>query len=90
MYTCAEAEYADLRKKKMIPVRLQAGYMPEDWLGLLLGSKLYFDFSNQETFDDKMKELLKEIRSTLKRANSGLHVQSVQPFDTSGISMNSC
>ena len=80
MYTCAEAEYADKKKKEMVPVRVQARYESKGWLDILIGSKLYFDVS-EENFDDDMKKLLIEIRRARKRANAGLHISdmSVNP-----------
>jgi hypothetical protein len=35
-----EAEYAHAQKKKMIPCMVEAGYQPDGWLGILLGSKV--------------------------------------------------
>jgi male-specific lethal 1 len=45
-----EAEYAHLKNVQMIPVLIESGYRPDGWLGMLLGSKLYFDFTS--AFDD--------------------------------------
>jgi len=32
------------------------------WLGLVLASKLYFDFSNPDQFEQKMEALIRELR----------------------------
>ena len=39
-----EAEYAFQSRKKIIPLIMQPGYRPDGWLGLVLGSKFYYDF----------------------------------------------
>jgi len=41
---------------------MQKDYKPDGWLGLNIGSKLFFDFSGKYNFDEKMKELKTEIR----------------------------
>lgn len=41
-----EAEYALQRKKHIIPLMVgEANFRPSGWLGLILGAKLYYDFS---------------------------------------------
>lgn len=62
----SEAEYANQIEKTIIPLKLQNNYKPDGWLGLICGSKLFFDFSGKYKFDDKMKELLKEIENQWK------------------------
>jgi uncharacterized coiled-coil protein SlyX len=57
-----EAEYSYNLRKALIPVKPEAGYRPDGWLGALVGNKLYFDFSKgEETHDEKFGQLLKEI-----------------------------
>ncbi|XP_053381902.1 uncharacterized protein LOC128549332 [Mercenaria mercenaria] len=57
----AEAEYAFQLRKKIIPLKMEPGYKPDGWLGVLCGAKLYFEFSPKYAFKDKMKALLKEL-----------------------------
>ena len=41
-----EAQYAEVRKKKIIPILVQKGYSPDGWLGLCFGMTLRANFSN--------------------------------------------
>jgi len=43
-----EAEYAFTLKKPIIPLKMEKDYVPDGWLGALLGSKLYHEFSSLE------------------------------------------
>jgi len=56
---CAELEYAFYLEKEIISLKMEAGYKPDDWLGLLIGSDLYYDFSDpaREKFEDALKQL---------------------------------
>ncbi|WAQ93425.1 hypothetical protein MAR_005896 [Mya arenaria] len=40
---------------------MDLNYKPDGWLGLMIGTKLFFDFSGKYEFQDKMGDLLKEI-----------------------------
>ncbi|KAK3610002.1 hypothetical protein CHS0354_032347 [Potamilus streckersoni] len=57
----AEAEYAFHKHKEIIPLKMQAGYNPDGWLGILLGPKLYYEFSEAFSFEAKVKDLLNAI-----------------------------
>jgi len=46
-----EAEYAFRLKKAVVPVKFESHYVPDGWLGALIGSKLVHDFS--EGWTDK-------------------------------------
>jgi hypothetical protein len=48
--------------KCIIPLLTESGYRPRGWLGLLLGSKMYFDMTN-------MQEALAGLRKELQRHN---------------------
>lgn len=41
----SEASYAYSRRKPIVPVLAQEHYKPEGWLGFIMGTKLYVDFS---------------------------------------------
>ena len=47
---------------------MQNEYQPDGWLGLILGSKLYYDFSGKHSFESRMEGLLKAILTVAKRA----------------------
>lgn len=40
---------------------LQTGYIPDGWLGILVGAKLYFDLSKPDIFDRELDRLVIEI-----------------------------
>ena len=42
-----EMEYASNRGTKIVPVLLQPHYKADGWLGLLLGTKLYYDLTKK-------------------------------------------
>ena len=41
------------------------GYRADGWLGMLIGTKLFFDFSGKYPFDEKIDGLLKELSTTV-------------------------
>jgi hypothetical protein len=45
---------------------MERDYIPKGWLGMLVGKKLFFEFSGKYPFDQKAKDLLKEINSHLQ------------------------
>ncbi|CAH1780045.1 unnamed protein product [Owenia fusiformis] len=57
----AEAEYAYNLQKPIVPLLMEKGYRADGWLGMLLGTKLFFNFSGKYPFEDKMRELIKEL-----------------------------
>lgn len=62
MFFLAEAEYTFQLKKDYIPLMMQKKYRPDGWLGIILGAKLYFDFSGKYPFEKSFTGLLKELR----------------------------
>ncbi|VDI62430.1 Hypothetical predicted protein [Mytilus galloprovincialis] len=60
-----EAEYAFARDKMIIPVLLQNRYRPDGWLGILIGSKKFYDFSGKYDFEKKFLELRGELEGQL-------------------------
>ena len=61
-FLLTEAKYADSLKKPIIPLRLEAGYEPDGWLGMLCNDKLYYDFSSEEKFEDQWRRLEVELK----------------------------
>lgn len=57
----AEAEYMYRLRKDIIPLVLQPGYSPDGWLGILVGTRLYFDLSTPSIFDSEVSRLVTEI-----------------------------
>ncbi|XP_076444160.1 uncharacterized protein LOC143282413 [Babylonia areolata] len=56
-----EAEYAFALHKPIIPLLMERNYKPDGWLGILRGSKLFFDFSGKYPYEKKLEELVKEL-----------------------------
>ncbi|CAD5115027.1 DgyrCDS4048 [Dimorphilus gyrociliatus] len=56
-----EAEYALRRNKRFIPLLMERGYQPDGWLGIMVGTRLYYDFSGKYAFDEKATELVREL-----------------------------
>jgi hypothetical protein len=61
----AEAEYAFQLRKRVIPLKMERGYIPDGWLGFIVGAKLFYEFSPKYPFEDKMKALLREVDGVL-------------------------
>ena len=57
----SEAEYTYRLRKDIIPLLLQPGYDPDGWLGIMVGTRLYFDFTTAENIPTQMPRLLREI-----------------------------
>lgn len=61
-----EGEYAHLVSKPIVPVLLTPWpWRATSWLGLITGSKLYFDFTEDAQFEAKVAELLAELHRTV-------------------------
>ena len=75
-----EANYAHQLKKKMIPLVLEVGYRPNGWLGIMMGTRLFYDFTGaiipedaasdevanaESELESKINELCREIQSSL-------------------------
>ena len=61
----------------MIPLRMEHDYKPDGWLGILVGTKLFYDFSGKYDFRDKLDQLLKEITSIKRKANNEIKLGGV-------------
>ena len=55
-----EAEYAVQQDKPIIPLIMERGYKPDGWLGIILGSKIFIDFTKYD-LKECIRRLLKEI-----------------------------
>ena len=61
-----EAQYALQKKKPLIPLMLTQGYEADGWLGLLLGTSMWYGFygetlSDGSAFEARMDALCREI-----------------------------
>ena len=62
-----EFQYAQEKKRTIIPIKVERGFNATGALGLIVAGKLYIDFSNTN-FDANMISLQKEIESHLSQA----------------------
>ena len=52
-----------MQKKPIIPLRLQKGYVPDGWLGIIQGSKFFYDFTKEgAALETKRQQLLEAVR----------------------------
>ena len=49
---------------------MEADYKPDGWLGILIGTKLFYDFSGKYDFNDKVDKLIKEVAGLKKQMDS--------------------
>jgi hypothetical protein len=56
-----EAEYTFRQRKEIVPLRLEHRYFADGWLGALVGNKLFFDFSANNSFQKSVSGLIKEL-----------------------------
>ena len=60
-----EAEYTVNLNKSIIPLILEKGYKPDGWLAIILGSKIFIDFTKY-SFEESFNRLMKEIDYLIK------------------------
>ncbi|XP_064596636.1 uncharacterized protein LOC135463305 [Liolophura sinensis] len=72
----AEAEYAFQRRVPIIPLLMEDGYKADGWLGILLGSKLFFDFSGRYSFESRFDSLIKALGVKGQTGEQGVKVTS--------------
>ncbi|CAK8680829.1 unnamed protein product [Clavelina lepadiformis] len=70
-----EAAYAKDLKKTIIPIKVEQGYKPNNWLGLFCAKELYYDFSNCK-FEEKFNELKAGIEK-LQQARQPTDVEKI-------------
>ncbi|KAK6182097.1 hypothetical protein SNE40_009859 [Patella caerulea] len=58
----AEAEYAFKKKRRIIPILMETDYEPDGWLGIIQGSKLWYDFSDDQLMNSNMSRFLKAVK----------------------------
>ncbi|XP_071152865.1 uncharacterized protein [Mytilus edulis] len=73
----SEAEYTYKLRKSFIPLRLQHRYVPDGWLGMLIGTRLYFDISSEDKIYPQMDNVIKELGN---RGKIGTHTDTVDGY----------
>ncbi|KAK2181358.1 hypothetical protein NP493_403g09011 [Ridgeia piscesae] len=57
-----EGEYAYNKRRTIVPLIVEYGYTPDGWLGPIVMNTLYFEFTNESKFDEKLEALIHEIQ----------------------------
>jgi hypothetical protein len=71
-----EANYAHQQKKRMIPMMMEEGYQPNGWLGMFMGTRLWYPFfgsnlTSDQLFEAQVDALCKEaVPSVARRAHA--------------------
>ena len=79
----SEAEYAYQLRKDIIPLMMQRNYRGDGWLGMLVGTKLWFDFQSKHVLEQGVRKLIRELGGRGKELDvtdgpSELAVRAVQ------------
>lgn len=77
----SEAEYTYKLGKEFIPIRMQPKYSPDGWLGMLLGTKYYFDLAKPGRWDDTVQALISQLGDRGKVAST--HNRTTQEHEAS-------
>jgi len=54
-------EYVNNVRKSFIPIMMESNYKPDGWLGILLGGRLWYDYTNEHRWEEKMQRLVLEL-----------------------------
>eukprot|EP00041_Stephanoeca_diplocostata_P020671 m.467209 g.467209 ORF g.467209 m.467209 type:complete len:1019 (+) comp21634_c0_seq2:536-3592(+) len=70
-----EANYAFQLQKKMVPLMMEEGYAPKGWLGIMLGTRLWYGFfgsvlADESLFEAKMNDLCRELGPPQTKPNA--------------------
>ena len=61
LFPFSEAEYAFSLRKDIVPLMMQDQYRADGWLGMVVGSKLWFPFAGVSKFETSLEALKKEL-----------------------------
>jgi hypothetical protein len=80
-----EAQYALQKKKPLVPLMLTQGYEADGWLGLMLGTSMWYAFhgetlSSESSFESRVDALCREIGSR-GRADATVALQAMHQAD---------
>lgn len=64
-----EAEYTFRINKPFVPLIMESDYMPDGWLGIILGARIYINFKKY-SFKEAADRLLREINSVASICNT--------------------
>ena len=80
-----EAEFTVQQNKKIVPIMLESGYRATGWLGLVLGSKLWYSYTGQDMEDSVLQSFLSEVRHSLPSTASGGSVKGLVSSSSNSI-----
>ncbi|XP_041481648.1 uncharacterized protein LOC121428847 [Lytechinus variegatus] len=69
-----EATYAYTLNKAIVPLMLQDGFSPEDWLGALMGMKRYYPVFSDDLMRQSLPDLIKELGDRGKREKTNIMI----------------
>ena len=76
-----EADYAFVLQRRIIPLVVQSKYKARHWLGFIIASSLYVDFTKYE-FDRAYGTLEKEIKATVKSVQQKVTVTTTDQIES--------
>lgn len=84
-----EAEYSMQKRKKIIPLMMEADFHPTGLLGIILGAKLWHDFKpkglvSESQFDSACAPLFKELHNLFGTSAAPLNAQATSKGGSSG------
>ena len=73
-YFITEAEYAYRLRKNVIPLLVEDGYQPDGWLGVLQGTRLYYNFYSDAVMKSELPRLLAAIKGVAGNEIEGIKI----------------
>ena len=73
-----EAEYTFQLHKDIIPLMMESKYKPDGWLGFIVGSKFWIDFSEKHKLDTNADKLVRELGNRGKTTVQETIVQGIR------------
>jgi len=74
-----EGEYAYNKRRTIVPLIVEYGYTPDGWLGPIVMNTLYFEFTNESKFDEKLEALIHEIQRRGECMKQSLQCSVIAP-----------
>ena len=82
-----ECQYGQQQGKDMIPLLCEKGFRAKGWLGIILGSRLFYEFCselNEAEFESRVDQVVKEIGERAKpKAKALAPAQAAAPASSS-------
>ena len=83
-YCQAEAEYAFKCKRRLIPLVMRQGYKPDGWLGFMIGSRMYIDFTRYD-FDVACEKVMTEMNLQRRQTIPIIQIDALEQKTTTEI-----